>query len=317
MKKLALLVSLVMPCVYAMQSITKRMDPVIKLVEHEAHFSSRTVGDKRYHPNILVMHYTAEDLQKTIEIFTDPTKVVSAHYIISEDGILHQNIEERNAAHHAGAGYWRGITGTPTGSRTGALNLHSLGIEHVNMGYRQDSSEPYGIFRGDREWYQFDERQMYASIKLSQRLVNTYHIKPEDVVAHGDIAPKRKVDPGPLFPWKSFADNCVGAWPDPEASYVLPCFEKAEETQDEDKNAMTQWTIKHLHHWGYKLPDDQDQSVPEIQRASAQDIIKAFQMHFRPQNIEGIVDPETATILKSLLCQYKDALAKCPCQKKD
>jgi N-acetylmuramoyl-L-alanine amidase len=307
MQKIALFASLTgIFHIHAMDVNTK-IGKIIKLAQHENHYSSRTVGDKSYRPEILVMHYTAETLDRTIELFTGNKTPVSAHYVICEEGNIFQNIEEQHAAHHAGLSYWRSITGMPEGSRTGAMNLSSLGIEHVNMGYEQ--------LEGIRRWYPFDERQIQTSIKLAQRLVQKYDIKPEDVVAHGDIAPKRKVDPGPLFPWDKFAKNCVGAWPDDDVEYILDCFLDAEEKQDDDKNAMTNWTIQHLHHWGYKLPDDQDMNKKPEERASAQDIVKAFQMHFRPSKIDGAVDPETATILKTLLCQYKDAFTQCPCEK--
>jgi N-acetylmuramoyl-L-alanine amidase len=314
MKKITLLVSLasISCAIYAMEGIEKRLN-IIKLAQNENHFSSRTVGDITYKPEILVMHYTAEDLRKTIELFTGPDTAVSAHYIIAQEGNIFRTIEESNAAHHAGLSYWRGITGTPEGSRTGALNLHSLGIELVNMGYKEKESQPEGIFRGDRQWYQFDERQIEASIKLSRYLVRKYKIKPEDVVAHGDIAPKRKVDPGPLFPWQIFAEQGISAWPDGEIIHTLDCFTKAEEN-DDDPHAIETWTLNHLHHWGYKKPDDQDLSVPEAQRASDRDIIKAFQMHFKPYQIDGKADIETATILKALLCEYKDAHTQCPCK---
>ena len=312
------------PYIHAMENVNTKISNIMKLMQHPKHYSFRTVVDRSYRPEILVMHYTAENLQRTIELFTDPgepeseqsdappKKYVSAHYVIAENATTYQVIEEKYAAHHAGISYWRGLTGTPDGSRTGALNIHSLGIEHVNMGYKVDKSQPEGIFRGDRQWYQFDDRQIAASIKLAQELVKKYNINPQDVVGHSDIAPKRKVDPGPLFPWDIFAKNSVGAWPD-DQTYDLECFIQAEEDQDDDANALTNWAINHLHHWGYKLPDDQDESKKPEERASARDIIKTFQMHFRPYQIDGSVDLETATILKSLLCEYKDALKKCPC----
>lgn len=317
MKKTILISGLTIASYSSLHSmdVNNKIGNIIKLAQHENHYSSRTVESVSYKPEILVMHYTAATLDRTIKIFTDPEKNVSAHYVISEDGKIFQNIEEEYAAHHAGLSYWRGITGAPTDSRTCSMNLQSLGIEHVNMGYKQNETQPEGVFRGDRQWYQFDEAQIQASIKLAQELVRKYKIKPEDVVGHSDIAPKRKVDPGPLFPWETFAKNCVGAWPDAEASYELGCFTQAEEGQDEDPNALERWTLEHLHHWGYKKPDDQDETKKPEERASAQDIIKAFQMHFRPYQIDGNIDIKTATILKSLLCEYKGALEKCPCRK--
>lgn len=308
--------------------VNKKISNIIKLAQNQGHYSSRTVGTTIYQPEILVMHYTEESLEQTIEIFTGAENSVSAHYVICEKGNIFQNIEEEHAAHHAGLSYWRGITGTPDGSSTGAMNLCSLGIEHVNMGYRADKSQPRGIVHGDREWYDFGERQIHASIKLAQQLVKKYNIKPEDVVGHSDIAPKRKVDPGPLFPWDKFAAEGVGAWPDPILGDFskLACFsnlvDQLEKASDDEESSLSkqlleQWVIQHLHDWGYKKPDDRNMDKKPEERASAEDIILSFQMHFQPLDDEGnattgIANYNTAVILKSLICKYKGGQCSCP-----
>lgn len=332
MRRIALLASLAcsIPCtIYSMEDLNTKVGNIIKLFQHENHFSSRTVNNVTHPAEILVMHYTAETLERTIEKFAGPDTVVSAHYVISEQGTLFQNVADEHAAHHAGLSYWRGITGTPAGSRTGAMNLHSLGIEHVNIGYRANDKQPRGTVRpgDDREWYKFEEPQIQASIKLAQALIAKYKIKQEDVVGHSDIAPKRKVDPGPLFPWHKFAANGVGAWPNPipTDSARLDCFNEMNDALDvaldkDDDNLSNQmlenWTIEHLHYWGYKKPD-QDMSKKPEERASARDIVKAFQMHFQSVDDErcatlGIADYDTAVILNSLLCKYKGT--DCPCK---
>ena len=246
-------------------------------------------------PTILVLHYTAASLERTLAIFTGNKAgvTVSAHYTVAEDGTVYQHVLEEDSAYHAGVSYWNGIP---------MINRHSIGIEQVNDGYKERTSQPEGIVieGSDRQWYAFDPREIAATIALCQSLVERYHIEPRNVVGHGDVAPKRKVDPGPLFPWKELAEYGVGAWPDFTKASILPCL------PHEDEEALEKWMIKHLHIWGYKLPDE---------GASAQDIITAFQMHFRSSKIDGIADLETAYILDALICNYllEDG-KKCPCE---
>ncbi|OGB83592.1 hypothetical protein A3F66_04335 [candidate division TM6 bacterium RIFCSPHIGHO2_12_FULL_32_22] len=251
------------------------------------HFSNRT--DKI---DTLVMHYTVSNMARTLMHFFGDQGVVSANYIISEDGYIFKNIKKKFAAHHAGISYWNGKS---------KINANSLGIEHVNPGYKVYDDQPSGIrVKGsDKEWYPFTEEEIYSSIQLSKHLIEKFNIIPENIVGHSDIAPKRKEDPGPLFPWKKFAENDIGAWPNFETSWRLDCFKDAIQ-----KNNLEKWLTEHLHIWGYKLPDEQ---------TSAEDIIRSFQMHFRQDDISGIADLETAAILNALICNYKCINNKCPC----
>ncbi len=253
----------------------------------------------------LVMHYTAESTATTFAIFLDDEKVVSSHYIISEEGHIFRNIADEKAAHHAGDSYWNGATGRSADDGPWNLNLNSLGIEHVNMGYKVKDSQPKGtsVPGSSEEWYPFDDEQIKASIALSKYLVAQYNIKPENVVGHSDIAPKRKVDPGPLFPWKRLHEEGVGAWPNLAIHDDTACLRDALKSNDLEGS----WLIPHLHHWGYKKPDNQ---------ASARDIVRTFQMHFRARDISGNTDLETAQILDALLCQYKAKTnEQCACKK--
>jgi N-acetylmuramoyl-L-alanine amidase len=246
-------------------------------------------------PHILVLHYTELSLGLTLKTFLkeDPQYQAASHYTISDEGVIFEHVAEDMAAHHAGVSYWRGLT---------ELNKYSIGIEHVNLGYRHNEKEPEGnIVEGsDREWYPFSPRQIEASIAFCQHIVDKYTIDPRNVVGHSDIAPQRKTDPGPLFPWQQFAERGVGAWPDPEQSACLACF------PTEKKATIVEfWIIKHLQIWGYKPPNEVTKN---------RDLIQSFQMHFRPTNISGKADMETATILKALLCKYVIKEDKpCPC----
>lgn len=247
-------------------------------------------------PTILVLHYTATSLALTLKIFLGHAQApVTSHYTISDDGVIFQHTLEEVAAHHAGLSYWRGKA---------KLNKDSLGIEHVNDGYKHKPHHGPGIKveGSDKEWYPFDNREIKSSIDLCKYLIQKYHIEPRNVVGHADIAPGRKVDPGPLFPWRELAEQGIGIWPDFQASWPLPCLEKAQQ-----ENNLEQWLLNHLHIWGYTLPD---------KATTARDIIQAFQMHFRQHDISGKADLETAEILNALMCNHIiNETEECPCNK--
>ncbi len=250
-------------------------------------------------PTTLIMHYTAASLGRTLHIFLGhkANAPVTSHYTISPDGHVIQHASETVTAHHAGVSFWRGVHN---------LNASSIGIEHVNLGYRQYSEQPDGItVQGDpkHEWYPFDAQQIRASIALCKKIIADHNIEPRNILGHGDVAPGRKVDPGPLFPWKTFAQAGIGAWPDLSKTDPLPC--EIDTQTDEERKA---WTLTHLNLWGYTVPNAT--TTPEA-------IITAFQMHFRPENISGLPDKETVTILSALLQTYGIASRhQCPCQKK-
>lgn len=268
-------------------------DAIVVRSPQECYRQNRSEGiEEDISPTILVLHYTAAPLKTTLKIFLGKfTAKVSSHYTISEDGIIFQHVEEKSTAYHAGVSYWDGKSN---------LNKDSIGIEHVNLGYKETFDQPKGVqvYGDEREWYPFDDRQILSGIPLYRYLIQKYNIAPENVVGHSDVSPRRKSDPGPLFPWEQLARHGIGAWPNKSA--VLPCLQDAIEN-----NNLENWVINHLFIWGYKNPDE---------TASALDIIRTFQMHFRQSNISGEVDLETAKILNDLISTYKikhDNL--CPC----
>jgi N-acetylmuramoyl-L-alanine amidase len=143
---------------------------------------------------MIVIHYTAMDsAAAAIERLCDPAAEVSAHYVIAETGKITQLVDEDLRAWHAGAGAWGDITD---------VNSHSIGIE-------LDYCPP---FEGTLE---FDERQMVA---LETLLTDIMQRRPEitidGVIGHSDMAPARKFDPGPQFPWKRLADAGLAVWPE-------------------------------------------------------------------------------------------------------
>jgi N-acetylmuramoyl-L-alanine amidase len=150
-------------------------------------------------PNFVILHYTSDDTAaQSLATLTDPLRSVSAHYLVARDGTIYQLVDERMRAWHAGESRW--------GSNSD-LNSSSIGIELDNNG-----SESFG------------PDQIDSLLRLLRDIVERYRIPAENILGHGDVAPRRKVDPGPLFPWALLAEHGFGLWckppyPEPPASF--------------------------------------------------------------------------------------------------
>ena len=147
---------------------------------------------------VLVIHYTADNFDVSLATLTD--KEVSSHYLIPEQPPRHhhkpriwQLVPEEDLAWHAGVSYWRGST---------RINDTSIGIELENRGWQKTA--------GGKSFTPFHPEQIAALIPLARDIITRYHIAPQNVVAHADIAPQRKDDPGPLFPWQQLAQQGIG-----------------------------------------------------------------------------------------------------------
>ncbi|MBU6396669.1 MAG: N-acetylmuramoyl-L-alanine amidase [Rhodospirillales bacterium] len=191
--------------------------------------------------SILVMHYTGMPTARSaIDLLKSPKAKVSAHYVVDEDGTIYNLVPEARRAWHAGVSCWRGRR---------MLNDASIGIEVVNPGH---------------EWgYRpFPATQMQAVMELAQGIIMRHGIEARNVVAHSDIAPNRKQDPGELFDWARLAACGVGLWTD---AFDPPGDLLA------DLGAI-----------GY------DTALAE------KDVILAFQRHFLPNHLSGLADDPTA-----------------------
>ena len=138
-------------------------------------------------PNFVVLHQTTNDNAATaLATLTDPHRKVSAHYLVGRDGAVVQLVDEASRAWHAGESWWGGLTD---------LNSASIGIELDNTG---DEA--------------FAEAQIVALLALLDELRTRYFIPAANYLAHGDVAPARKVDPSRLFPWQRLAQQDFGLW---------------------------------------------------------------------------------------------------------
>ena len=227
----------------------------------------------------LVIHYTAGDFPTALATLTE--EHVSAHYLIPASPpqrggkpVVWQLVPEQARAWHAGASGW--------GDRTN-LNDTSIGIELENPGF-----EPRLL--GQR-WFRFPPAQIAALSVLAGQIVQLYGIAPQNVVGHADIAPQRKQDPGPLFPWQALAAEGIGAWP--EAARVAAYLQGRPPQQP----VPTARLLALLAAYGYPVTEGMDS---EAQRR----VIAAFQMHFRPADYRGLPDAESEAIARALLAQY-------------
>ena len=150
----------------------------------------------------VVLHYTSTSLERSLELLTRGP--VSSHYLVGDTPpTIYKLVDENQRAWHAGRSRWHQYAG---------LNASSLGIEIVNLGYpTEGESLPAHL----RRWQPYTRAQIAALGALARELVDRYQIPPTQVLAHSDIAPERKQDPGPHFPWRELAlHHGVGAWPD-------------------------------------------------------------------------------------------------------
>jgi len=141
--------------------------------------------------DMLILHYTGmKSGQEALERMCNEDAEVSAHYMVEEDGQIFQLVPEEKRAWHAGVSFWRGKKN---------INARSIGIEIVNPGHE------FG-------YHSFPDVQIQNVIKLCQAILARHPIPAHNVVAHSDIAPKRKEDPGELFPWQELSTNGIGLW---------------------------------------------------------------------------------------------------------
>ena len=195
---------------------------------------------------MVVLHHTAmRDCAGALERLCDPASEVSCHYLIGEDGTIWQLVDEEMRAWHAGAGCWGGVRD---------VNSHSIGIELANPG--PNASHP-----------PFAEKQMAALESLLADIIARRDIRPENVLAHSDTAPRRKADPGPGFDWRRLALAGLSVWPEGGG---------AESAADQAA------FLRHAERFGY-CPD-----------AGFEPVLAAFRLRFRPTASGPLVGADMA-----------------------
>lgn len=209
----------------------------------------------------IVLHYTGMDTAEAALLrLCDPASKVSAHYVIDETGRLYHLVDNGRRAWHAGQSFWKGMTD---------INSASIGIELANPGHQH----------GYRSFF---PAQLIVLKQIVRELIAKYGLDPATcLLAHSDVAPGRKEDPGELFPWEALAKDGLGLWPKPEPAD----YGHAEDDVVQDL----------LRAVGYDCPN-----TGVYDRAMRATVL-AFQRHFEPENLTGTPERETIARLRALL----------------
>ncbi len=178
--------------------------PDSSLVAHIA--PSANFGERRggVRPDMLILHYTGmQSCKAAIELLASPQSGVSCHYVVDEDGAITQMAMEAVRAWHAGVSHWQGVDD---------INSCSIGIEIHNRGH-------------DDGYPDFPDAQMAAVEALCLDIVQRCAVVPHRILAHSDVAPGRKADPGEKFDWARLARAGIGHWVAPVSASTDPILE--------------------------------------------------------------------------------------------
>lgn len=245
--------------------------------------SYRSIKGFNRRPRFLVLHYTAVNFTGSIAALTGPS--VSSHYLVPDpidptyaaagfsDLRIFNMVDESERAWHAGISAW---------AKRYNLNDTSIGVEIVYV-----ATEEKGAFT----FPPYNPAQIQAVKALAANIIQRYpDITPTHVVGHSDIAIGRKSDPGAAFPWKELYDAGIGAWYE-EAT--KRCYQE----QFSGKLPNKADIVTRLGLYGYD-------PKPANTETGYQNLLRAFQLHFRPQKYDGEPDAETAAILYALVDRY-------------
>jgi N-acetylmuramoyl-L-alanine amidase len=232
--------------------------------------SSKSAKGHTSRAQYLILHYTALDLPTSLKVLTQQR--VSSHYLVGDDTpvTIFQLVDENRQALHAGISEWRGHS---------YLGPSSIGIEIVNPGY---SDTPEG-----RIYPPYQPEQIERVVLLVKEIVARHKIKPAHILGHNEIAPQRKSDPGPMFPWKRLADEGLIPWPD--AAQV-----SAMQAQFEQQLPEIRWFQQRLQKHGYTTPQT------GVLDSATRNVLSVFQTRYRPEKFDGAADAQTAALLEVL-----------------
>jgi N-acetylmuramoyl-L-alanine amidase len=221
-------------------------------------------------PDIILLHYTGMQTgEAALDRLTSVDAKVSSHYIVFEDGRIVQCVPEEKRAWHAGVSYWAGETD---------INSRSIGIEIVNPGHE------FG-------YPDFPRRQIAAVITLCKSILSRRGpISPERVLAHSDVAPSRKQDPGEKFPWELLADSGIGHW-----VRAAPLNVQDMSLAPGERGDAVARLQRMLRGYGYGVDET------GFYDDKTRDVVTAFQRHFRQARVDGVADPSTLLTLRALI----------------
>jgi N-acetylmuramoyl-L-alanine amidase len=219
--------------------------------------------------DILLLHYTGMPIcEGAIEWLCNPKSEVSSHYTITESGDIYRHVDEKFRAQHAGLSFWAGESD---------INSRSIGIEICNPGH-------------DHGYRDFPKKQIAVLIDLCHEIIARHKIPLQRVLAHSDVAPTRKRDPGEKFPWEKLAQKGIGHWIKPE-----PLGKKGVSFKRGDRGAHISAMQRMFSIYGYGI------DISGIFDEKTEFVVTAFQRHFRQKHVDGIADPSTIATLHKLI----------------
>ena len=220
-------------------------------------------------PDMILLHYTGMQTGETaLQLLCAPDSQVSSHYVVFEDGRIVQCVPEAFRAWHAGASFWAGETD---------INSCSIGIEIVNPGHEFGYSN-------------FPLRQIAAVISICRSIITRRGpISADRILAHSDVAPARKQDPGEKFPWDLLSESGIGHWVRP-----APLNIDGPTLGPGDNGELVTRLQRALRGYGYGI--EETGSYDDATRV----VVTAFQRHFRPARVDGIADASTQLTLRAL-----------------
>ena len=222
--------------------------------------------------DMLILHYTGmPSAERALKWLTDAESGVSSHYFVFEDGRIAHLVDEDRRAWHAGQSLWAGESD---------INSRSIGIEIANPG-REFGYVP------------FPDVQVAAVIELCRDILSRHAIPPERVLAHSDVAPLRKEDPGELLPWDRLHEAGIGHWVPPEPIGPGPVLRPGDRG-----DAVTNLRAK-FRAYGYGL-----EPGPDFDADTAA-VVRAFQRHFRQSQVDGVADISTVRTLARLAAEMR------------
>ena len=239
---------------------------IVAEVVPSANIGERSNGRR---PDLILLHYTGmTDAESALALLCAAGSNVSAHYFVFEDGRIAQMVPENNRAWHAGKSAWAGETD---------INSCSIGIEIANPGH-------------DHGYPDFPKRQIAAVTALCRSIQARNAITPARVLAHSDVAPARKQDPGEKFPWRTLYESGVGHWVKP-----APIMNFGQVLAPGSRGDAVVALQKSLREYGYGIEASGDYDPATVE------VVTAFQRHFRPERVDGHADPSTRSTLQELL----------------
>ena len=251
--------------------------PVVDAVK-----ASRNYGERRHgrRPDLIVLHYTGmrsadAALDRLCGLGEQPDPRVSAHYFVYEDGRVIQCVPEERRAWHAGVSCWDGEED---------INSCSIGIEIANPGHE------FG-------YVDFPDPQIRQVIALCRDIVSRRAIRADRVLAHSDIAPNRKQDPGEKFPWARLFEAGIGLWVEPTPMAAGPALAPG------NRSAGVSQLQGLLLEYGYCL------NPSGFYGDETRNVVAAFQRHFRPARVDGVADGSTLDTLERLVIARRTLLS--------